>query len=288
MKKNKSIFLLSLVALVILSCSTDDKFSGSPVGNMTIETLTGTISTPAMNALTGQEIDFTASLPVGKTFSDTVTVEVTTLRSDGGRIRDYFDIMPNQTSVTDKIEAVGGLVFNTTFELSMTAIKLKTEEPGKHYLMTSNKIDINTGSTSIQEVQSDRLQIKLTWLNPLSNNKFRLSIDRPTLADVLVTSTTPGLGKIHSIKDTGTTNSAALSTALGDYIFSIGGDGPGTLLSQPFDMPYRLVLVYPNGKVDVYEGFYNGLTDSSPLVPVLKVTKEEPTPGNYVYTSSQL
>ncbi len=227
MKKNKSIYLLSLFALIFLSCSTDEKFSGSPVGNMQIETLTGTITTPAVNALTGQEIDFTASLPAGKTFSDTVTVEVTTLRTDGGRIREYFDIMPGETSVTDKIEAVGGLVFNTTFERSMTAIELQTTEPGKHYLMTSNKVSVNTGSTGIPEVADDRLKVFLTWLNPKSNNKLRLSIDRPTLADVVVTAFNGG--REHVIRNTGTTNSAALSSAIGEYVFSIGGDGPGTL-----------------------------------------------------------
>jgi hypothetical protein len=250
---------------------------------MQIETLTGTITTPAINALTGQEIDFTASLPAGKTFNDTVTVEVTTLRTDGGRIREYFDIMPGQTSVTDKIEAVGGLVFSTTFELSITAIELQTTEPGKHYLMTSNKVSINTGSTSIPDVADDRLKVFFTWLNPKNNNKLRLSIDRPTLADVVVTAFNGG--REHVIRNTGTTNSAALSSAIGEYIFSIGGDGPGTLLDQPVDMPYRAILVYPDGKVEVYQGTYNGLTDSSPLLPIFKVTKVD-NDGNY--TSSQL
>lgn len=277
--------MVSLALLTVIGCSTDDKFSGSPVGNMQIETLVGTISTPAVNALTGQEIDFTASLPEGVTFNDTTTIEVTTLRSDGGRIREYFDIMPGESTVTDKIEAVGGLVFNTTFELSITAINLQTVVPGKHFLMTSNKVLVNTGSTSIPEVADDRLKIFVTWLNPRSNNKLRMSIDRPTLPDVVVNAFSSG--REHVIRNTGTTNSAALSTAPGEYIFSIGGDGAGTLLSQPVDMPYRAILVFPDGKVEVYQGTYNGLTESSPLVPIFKVTKTEN--GSEVdYTSSQL
>jgi hypothetical protein len=285
MKKNKIILLLSLLALVILSCSTDDKFSGSPVGSQQIETLEGTISTPATAALTGQDIDFTASLPAGVTFNDTVKIEVTTLRSDGGRIRDYYELMPNQTTITDKIEAVGGLIFSTTFELSITGIFLQTTIPGKHYLMTSNKITLSTGNTSIPDTQDDRLKVFLTWYNNNPSNKMRLTIDKPgSLPDV---NAPYNGGRLHSIVTTGSQNSTSLSSAFGEYIFKVGGDGVGTLSTEPVDLDYRLILVYPDGKAQVFDGTYNGMTSTSPVVPAIKVTKEL-VDGVTVFSAVQL
>jgi hypothetical protein len=35
-----------------------------------------------------------------------------------------------------------------------------------------------------------------------------------------------------------------------------------------------MILVHPNGKLEVFEGVYEGLSSVSPLKPILKVTKE--------------
>ncbi|MBL0014188.1 MAG: hypothetical protein IPP30_10975 [Flavobacterium sp.] len=273
MKKYTYIFLSALFALTVISCSTEDKFSGSPVGNVEIVTLTGTITTTVENALTDQEVEFTASLPDGKVFNDTVTVEVTTLRSDGGRVRGYYDIMPGQTSITDKIAAVGGLVYDTTFELSMTAINLQTVEPGIHYLLTSNKISINTGNNSIPEAESDRLKIRFVWENPSSSNKFKCWIKKPGVAADIEGNNFTGSAIDHVIKTVSTTSNGngSLSSKEGEYIFKLASDLQPV---SPENKKYRIILVFPNGDVTVYNGRFDNLTQGNPeKKDVLKITK---------------
>jgi hypothetical protein len=293
MKKYTYIFLFSLIALTVISCTTDDKFSGSPVGNQEVVTLEGTISTSVENALIDQEVEFTASLPDGKVFNDTVTIEVTTLRTDGGRVRDYYDIMPGETSVTDKIKAVGGLVYDTTFTLSITAINLQTVEPGIHYLITSNKISINTGNTGIPTVADDRLKIRFTWENVRTNNKFRCWIRKPgTTADIDGNDFTEGSatssgGIDHVIKTVSSNNAggASLSSREGEYIFRLASDQQ---LVSPENKKYRIILVYPNGDVTVYNGVFENLTLGSPeRKDVLKITKVG-SGDNAVFTAEQL
>jgi hypothetical protein len=287
MKKYTHILLLSLIALTVVSCSTEDKFSGSPVGNVNIVTLTGTIDTSVENALTDQEVEFTASLPVGKIFNDTVTVEVTALRSDGGRVRGYYDIMPGETSVTDKIAAVGGLVYDTTFELSMTAIKLQTVEPGIHYLLTSNKKVINTGNNSIPEAESDRLKIRFVWENPSATNKFKCWIKKPGVAADVEGNNFTGSAIEHVIKTVSATSNGngSLSSKEGEYIFRLAADQQ---LVSPENKKYRIIVVFPNGDVTVYNGVFENLTQGSlDKKDVLKITKDG-SGDNAVFTSKQL
>ena len=287
MKKHTYIFLLGLIALVVVSCSTEDKFSGSPVGNQEIVTLTGTITTPVVNALTDQDVEFTASLPAGKVFNDTVTVEVTTLRSDGGRVRGYYDIMPGETSVTDKIAAVGGLVYDTTFELSMTAIELQTVEPGIHYLMTSNKIAINTGNNAIPDAESDRLKIRLVWDTPGPTNKFKCWIKKPGVAADVEGNNFTGSAIEHVIKTVSTTSNGngSLSSKEGEYIFKLAADQQ---LVSPENKKYRIILVFPNGDVTVYNGIFENLTQGSlDKKDVLKITKVG-SGDDAVFTTVQL
>lgn len=287
MKKYTHILLLSLLTLAVFSCSTEDKFSGSPVGNLEIVTLTGTIETSVENALTDQEVEFTASLPAGKVFNDTVTVEVTALRTDGGRVRGYYDIMPGQTSVTDKIAAVGGLVYDTTFELSMTAIRLQTVEPGIQYLMTSNKISINTGNNSIPEAESDRLKIRFVWENPSSTNKFKCWIKKPGVAADVEGNNFTGSAIEHVIKTVSTTSNGngSLSSKEGEYIFKLAADRQ---LVSPENKKYRIILVFPNGDVTVYNGVFENLTQGSlDKKDVLKITKVG-SGDDAVFTSEQL
>jgi hypothetical protein len=280
-KISKILFLIAFVTFVF-SCSTDEKFSGSPVGNVEIVTLNATVATTTTNALGTQEVDVTITLPDNKTFVDTVSIEVTTLRQNGvGRTRGYIEIMPGENTATGKVEAVGGEFFTGTFSMFLTAINLQTVEVGRHYLITSNKIDINTGDTGLLTTQEDRLRIGVAWPNAISEvvdgvlqkNTMKVSIDRPTLADIAIFNVSPGFGKLHAISVEGTTNSPALSSAAGEYIFSVGGDGPGSLFEESQDFPYRLVIRFPDAEVKIFEGVYLGFNSSSPLVPVLKVVK---------------
>lgn len=74
----------------------------------------------------------------------------------------------------------------------------------------------------------------------------------------------------HDITISGTSNLAGTSSIIGDYVFKIA---PVSLLPSTVNLPYRLVIVKPNGEVEVFNGVYNNITLSSPLLDVLKINK---------------
>jgi len=182
MKKFKYILLIAGFAGLFASCESDDeKYSGTPVGNQEIITLNGTISTPLTAALSNQKIPFTFEIP--QAFKDTVTVEITTLNQSGSRTRISVDLLPNETSGTGEINASGGVVFNSTFDMYLSGIALRHTEPGKHYLLQSNRITLNTGSASVPEDDNSKFQLRFTWLNPgTTRNRLNLFIDRPNVS----------------------------------------------------------------------------------------------------------
>lgn len=280
MKKNSFVIFCSVALLAIFGCSTDEKFSGSPVGNLVLTTLTGSITAtgPIINsevfALSGQKVEFTASLPEGKTFTDTVTVEVTTLRSDGGRVRDYFDVMPGQSSFTGKINSTGTVLFEGQVELFMSAIELQTVEPGIQYLMTSNRVSFKSGINSVGDPENDRLNISFVWEQPSPLNKVKVEIDRP-VGSSDATATYGGLpsGIKHIIRTKGpgpgSTENSSQSFREGEYIFKFKTDAQ-TITE---DKKYRIICVFPDGDVKVFVGTLFGWNGASSSAPVLKVTK---------------
>src|SRR6476620_3486470 len=189
MKNFKKILLLLGMVTVLVSCNEEDKYSGTPVGNQAIETIHATVELidPSQTSyLTNQKIPFRVILP--RTFADTVTVEATTLNKSGGRTRVSVDIMPGQTTSNaeniagkdPEIPAAGGAIFNTEMELFLSGIALKTVEPGKHYLLDSNRITLYTGNTTVPTDDINRLQIKFSWYNPsATRNNLRVFVDRP-------------------------------------------------------------------------------------------------------------
>ena len=201
MKKNKIIFLLAgLVGLFFASCESDEeKYSGTPVGNQEIITLQGRISTTTTDALFNQKVPFTVELP--QQFKDTVTVEVTTLGLSGTRTRVSVDLMPNQTVISDVIPAVGGSIFNNTFELFISGISLKHTEPGRHYLIESNRITINTGNSTVPSDDSSKLQVSVFWFNP-NQNDFRVWVDRPNVVNYTSAPGATNNGNVITVNDT--------------------------------------------------------------------------------------
>jgi hypothetical protein len=265
----RNIFKIIYVSIVFLSigCEEGERFSGSPVGTSEIITVDAIVAADVTSALTDQKVNFTVTLP--RTFSDTVSVEATSISDSGRRTRAYAQILPNQLSGTGEINAAGGGIFDTTFDLYLTAIELFTVEKGKHYLIKSNNLEINTGNTTIQDVDTRRLSVKLVWPNFATNNNLRFNIDKPTLGDANVTSLSGGKTHFFNVADS-PNNTTTNSAEVGDYTLNITAI---SLLTTPIDMPYRLVLVYPNGKVEVFNGVYPGLTVGSPLRAVLKINK---------------
>jgi hypothetical protein len=285
MKNLKAILFMSLLAAAFTSCEEDDeKFSGSPVGNNNIETLhavldTGDDLTDVDFALTDQEIDFKVTLP--HTFSDTVNVEVTTISDSGRRVRESIEIKPDSIFKRGKIRAAGGAIFDTNFKMYVSGIALQTPEPfGTHYLMDSNEITIGTGSSVIPDQDLNRLKIKIVWPNVSASNSLQLVIGRPTLADVPQNQlAADGRQHLINVTNTSSTNSGAISTIPGEYTFKIKALA---LPAEPVDMPYRVIIVYPDGKSKVFSGVLNNLTVATPLTDVLKVTKN--ADGTFVLT----
>jgi hypothetical protein len=275
----KTALLLGVVSWIV-GCSTDERFTGSPLDSgLNIVTLEGEVSVdiePTQLVLSGQDLAFTAKLPVNKVFNDTVTVEVTSTAQSGGRTRGYVDIMPGESSGTGKISAVGGSIYDTTFSLKMTAINLQTVEPGIHYLMTSNSISIRTGSTSVPSAASDRLIIRVVSQNATSTDRFVLNIDRPEPGPNVTGLYVPNGGYTeHFIRvgNSPTTESASFSWREGTYNLSLSAPSGLPDGSVPRDKEYRIIIVKPNGESEVFNGVYEDLTATSPQKLVLSITK---------------
>lgn len=286
MKNLKKFLCIPLLVLLIIGCEDDDnKFSGTPVGVMNIETLKGNIEADVTFALPNQKFNWTVTLP--RTFSDTVSVEATSISNSGRRIRAYVDVLPGDLSAIGEMRAAGGGLFETTFDLYLSAIKLQTEEvPGTHYLLESDVTQIATGNNFVPSQNSNRLIVKLVWPEVLATtSNLQLVVERPTLADVNVNTLSSGVdgGRIHNFNVTtsaaGNQNSPTQSSIDGDYYLKIKAL---QLPTSPYDMPYRLIIVYPNGDNEVFSGVYQGLTLASPFLQVLKVNKSG---GNFTVTN---
>jgi len=292
MKKIKNILLLLPLLGLFASCEEGDVFTGTPLDdpNQQIVTLDAVVSTTTTVALTDQKIPFTVQLPM--TFTDTVRVEATTLSDGGRRRRAYLEILPNTSTATGDILAAGGDIYSSKFTLALTAIEFYNGVPGIHYLLKSNVIQINTGSTVVPDNDLSRLQIKLAWPNASSTtNRLRLSIDRPdALTDAVPNLTGSFIAhtiRIENAVSSGSNTSANTTTIPGggDFILSINAI---LLVTSPFDMPYRLVINYPNDTVEVFEGVYNGLEVGSPLKPIAKISKIVAEDGSVSFTTTPL
>jgi hypothetical protein len=223
----KTIILLAYIFIsnLIVSCdNNDDKFTGSPVGVIPFETITGVVSSNTTFALPGQTIDFTATLPVGfrETVNDTVTVEATTFTIGGSVRRGSVDILPGQNSATGEIKVGGGEgTFEMNFDLKLTAINLKKVVPGKHYLINSNTITIASGSSIVPTENDRRLKISVDWQNTTTINKLRVKMERVKLSTVTFSQGSEGYANVKI----GTTNYLAsfatdLATTASNFVTS--------------------------------------------------------------------
>lgn len=299
MKNLKNLLLFIPLLALFASCEKGSIYTGSPVdnSNLQIVTLVGEVSTPVTSALTAQKIPF--SFDLKRTFTDTVRVEATTTSNSGSRRRAYVLVLPGEHLGTGEILAAGGSIFNSTFSLALTAIELYTVEPAKHYLLASNVINVNTGNTTIPAEDASRLQIKLEWPDASSSkNRLKLVIDRPDpVLDALPPLSTSMILHYITNVDALSPNTNGTSNVKGEFILKISAF---KLLStpNPTDLPYRIVVNHPEGKVEVFEGVYNNLfadnpatttvNEESPLLPVLKITKTVGTDGVVSFSAVKL
>lgn len=288
MKILNKIFFFCFVAF-IYSCDTNEKFSGSPVGNQEIITLDAVVSTDVDYVAGNQDIEYGIVLP--KTFKDTAIVEVSIYTSTGGRTKATVEILPGQVSPseTPKIKSPVTSLFNTELYLTATAISLKNEEIGKHYLIKSNKEYFDSGSVTVPEPDVNKLKIKFVWpdILPSQNiNNLVLIIDRPaSIPDAIIPNFT-NEAKNHSINISNTgTHSVSNSYAEGDYVLRVK---PIVMAFSPFDMPYNVVLVYPDGKTEIYKGIFSGLTLNTETAPFLQINKSTNVDGDVVFTPTKL
>lgn len=280
-------FIIVCLAVVFNSCQTDEKFSGSPIGSQEVITLDATVSTDVEYVAGGQDFEYSLILP--KTFKDTVTVEVSVYTSLGGRTKSTVEILPGQVSPseTPTIKSPETSLFNTELFLTVTAISLKHEEQGKHYLIKSNKFPIASGNVTVPDVDSNKLQIKFVWPGITSSNNLNnlvLIINRPNGIDVNLQSFT-GPAKRHNINISNTgTPSFTNSYLVGDYVLRVK---PIVMEFSPFDMPYNVVLVYPDGKTEIFKGTFSDLTLNTETLPFLRINKSI-VDGNVVFTATKL
>lgn len=201
MKNFKILLFAVLLGVFFTSCDDDDdKFAGTPVGVMPIETVTATLSTDATFALPGQEINFTATLPASfrAVVKDTVTVQCTIYTMGGGVRNASVDILPGQDSGTEKISVPGGGgTFDLNFDMKLTAINLKKVVPGKHFLLTSNTINIPSGNSVVPTTNDKRLKISIDWEEISTPRKVRVKVERVGLTTVTLTTGTGGSGTLR-------------------------------------------------------------------------------------------
>ncbi|WP_309642595.1 hypothetical protein [Flavobacterium sp.] len=199
--KNIKVILLSIFcASLIVSCENDDdKFTGSPVGNLDIETITGTVSTDATFALPGQVINFTATLPqeFRNIVTDTVTVQASIFTPGGGLRNASVDILPGSNTGTGEISIAGGDgTFDLTFDLKLTAINLKKVVPGKHYLLNSNTVTVASGNSGVPSENDKRLKVLVDWENKTTVNKLSVRMERVGLTNVTLSGGSEGYANI--------------------------------------------------------------------------------------------
>lgn len=277
-----------LLFVTFYSCdSNDDKFSGSPVDNLTIETITGTVSTDVENnfALPGQSINFTVNLPASfrSVVTDSVTVEATTITRTGSKRVASVIIPENQLSGTGTIIVGGSSVFDSEFDLYLSAINVKNNNSGKHYLINSNKVTINSGNSSIPSFKDNRLQIVVSWDNKSTGNNVRCYIKNASNT----TFTFQNGSSFREFKSYPVYNSQLTSASTGnplpesnayafnpsDYTLSIAATAATDLESSPIDLKYRVVFRLPTGAVKIINGVYNGMTTTSGRLDIAKFTK---------------
>ncbi len=287
MKKIKSLTFLLFLALI--SCENDnEKFSGSPEGNLEIQTITGDISANVENnfALPGQEIDFTVTIPQSfrSVTNDTLIVEATTLTKTGSKRTTSIIIPENTNTATGKITVGGSSIFQSQFDLFLSAINVKNNSSGVHYLLDSNKLTFNTGNSSIPSNNDKRLQIRVSWENLLNGNNVRCFMKNSSnFTFNFGNGTEPRTSKSFFISNSQLINSAGnpINESLNsqyafnpsEYTLSISATSATDLETNPTNLKYRVVVKFPNNDVKIFNGVYNNMTNDGVKLDILKFTK---------------
>jgi len=192
----------------------------------------------------------------------------------------------------DEVPCSGGVIYDTSVQLSISGIAVQTPDTGKHFLIKSNIIELRTGNTTVPPLDSSRLQVRLAWPDPpapdptVLRNNLSLQVARPVgNSTVPLASGTKTFSILTSNTATPPANNG-YSTYIGDYVFRISAT---SLIQSGADMPYRFVVRFPDGVTQIFEGVLNGLTVGGTPEEVLKVTKSvDGVTGKVTYTVTDL
>lgn len=279
--KNFSIIIMSALTLIaIFSCTKEDRFSGSPIGKSEFVNISGIVSTDESVLSSNQIFKFTIALP--QSFLSDVSVEATTLAPNGSIRKATVVIPAGQTSAIGMIsspQAISDGSFIQKTDLFLSAISIKDGILGKQYTISSNKITIELGDTTVDASNTERCIVKFDWQgpygvdgNPLSNDMdMKVKRNGVNFTGTIPPSTTPqsteGPGRRYE-------KFSILKTYPdGDYTFEPFAK---SLNVTGFDMlPYRFVIVFPTDTSKTYNGSYVGLI--APSLPTVKLTIRKST-----------
>lgn len=271
----KILYITSLFSLFLLSsCENDDKFLGTPEKYQDITTITGTISTTATAVVTGQSIDFTATLP--QAFEGDVEVEATAKLSNGTLTKSSITIPAGQTTGSGRIEmpsAENGfdLPFNNTLELSLSGIELSVADSGKHYLLNSNVISLDCGDSTIPAILAStvapRLRVRFDWKGPYGEGENDL--------DLYILRVEAGGGQ--TVVGTGFTGTryedGSILNSAPDATYIVAAESfTLTYGSELGSIPYRYTLRFPDTSVKTFAGTFTDFTEGD-FVEVLQIVK---------------
>jgi hypothetical protein len=288
MKTSYKFLVLLGTALFFSSCDEGDVFTGSPVGtNVQFETIQGTITTTETHAVSGEIIPITVSIP--NAFPFEVKVQAMAFLPNTNKRTTKTVLIPAGATSADSTMQVPGaeqsdLPFHMNLELSLVAITtgdevLPTGFAGKQYKLTSDKVVLDFGDSSLPALNANRLIVKFDFEfpnngNPSSNN-LNLSFKKNGVITAIGNSSAtsaPVFGTLTASARYETVNFNNAVAEDGTYTLSAFAQ---KLKSTPSDVDYRFVVRFPNDVSKVYSGTLTGLTvgNAASAIPVLQIVK---------------
>lgn len=192
--KYTPLFLLLGFVGISVSCSEDEVFTGAPQGSF--KTINATISTPETEVVAGQPFEITINLGDNPntnevdllTFTDEVNVEVTAfVPSINRRLRKAITIPANQNVFVTSMTAPSGDVspsalFNKEMEMYISAITTTPDAEvvgfeGVNYKISSNKVNLNYGETTVLATNSKRFSIVFDFQGPYGTHPLANNLD---------------------------------------------------------------------------------------------------------------
>ena len=270
----KTLIFLSFFLLILVSCTKNDVFTGSP-NDTTIEkiNLNGKISSTVTNVVSGQPFSLTVILP--NTFDVDVLVEATSFIKDTNKKnKGTITIPAGQTTGSFQMKAPSAdtddLPYNLNMQVYLTAITTDPKNTsvgfyGKQYTISSNILDIDFGQASLAAPDHTLCDIRVDCIKP--NYQPGLTVFNGLKYSVIKNSIFTGSSSIPS---TPALNSSFYGTTnpkdpyLDLKILNEAKDGSSTdgtyiiklyaakLVSPIMDVPVRFTVRFPDETAETF------------------------------------